>query len=78
MTERLIVWSKPNCQQCSATKRLLTKFGIPFADMQMSDTDIERFKAEGFLQAPVVETKIGKWGGFRPDLIKKLRDVTNG
>lgn len=73
----ITVYSKPSCVQCDATTRALDKAGIVYATVDMSaDPDaLERVKALGHLQAPVVEIKTGgdpiTWAGFRPDLIKQ-------
>lgn len=71
----LTVYTKPACVQCTATIRALNAAHIPHAtiDLTESDTSMERVKALGYLQAPVVITDDGEhWSGFRPDLINDL------
>ncbi|MCZ4068940.1 glutaredoxin-like protein NrdH [Microbacterium sp. H37-C3] len=68
------VYSKPSCVQCSASYRALDSKGIDYQVVDMSqDADaLERVKALGYLQAPVVITDEDHWSGFRPDKIDEL------
>lgn len=68
------VYSKPSCVQCSASYRALDSKGIDYQVVDMSqDVDaLERVKALGYLQAPVVITDEDHWSGFRPDKIDEL------
>ncbi|MFT0848218.1 glutaredoxin-like protein NrdH [Actinomycetaceae bacterium L2_0104] len=69
------VYTKPDCVQCSATKRTLNKYKIPFSEIDLSaNADaLDRLKAAGWMRAPIVETADGEmWSGFRPDRIREL------
>ena len=68
------VYSKPSCVQCSASYRALDSKGIDYQVVDMSqDADaLERVKALGYLQAPVVITDEDHWSGFRPDHIDRI------
>ncbi|MGO1200054.1 MAG: glutaredoxin-like protein NrdH [Dermabacteraceae bacterium] len=68
------VYSKPLCVQCDATKRALTKAGIDYdvVDVTEDAEGLTKIKALGYVQAPVVITGDGHWSGFRPDRIKAL------
>lgn len=70
------VYTKPACVQCNATYRALDKKGIPYNTLDISqDADaLERLKALGFQQAPVVEAPIGSWSGFNPGKIDELAE----
>lgn len=70
----MTVYAKPLCVQCDATKRALTKAGIPYDLVDITEDDDARAKvtALGYAQAPVVITDEEHWGGFRPDKIKAL------
>lgn len=70
------VYSKPACPACSATYRALNKKGIPYESLDISeDADaLERLKALGFQQAPVVEFGDDSWSGFRPDKIDEVAE----
>lgn len=68
------VYSKPACVQCNATVRALDKKGIEYDVVDMSqDLDaLERVRALGYMQAPVVMAGSDHWSGFRPDKIATL------
>ncbi|MCS6712225.1 glutaredoxin-like protein NrdH [Brachybacterium sp. EF45031] len=70
----ITVYSKPLCVQCDATKRALTKAGLAFDVVDITeDADaLARVKSLGYVQAPVVITGDDHWSGFRPDKIKAL------
>ena len=74
---KVTVYTKKPCPQCDMTKKLMTREGIEFeeADLMADPELLEKFKAEGLLQAPIVV--IGndgrRWSGFRPDLIEELK-----
>ncbi|GAB3752416.1 glutaredoxin-like protein NrdH [Zhihengliuella flava] len=68
------VYTKPACVQCNATYRALDKKGIVYQSVDISqDADaLERVRALGHMQAPVVVTDADHWSGFRPDKIEEL------
>ena len=68
------VYTKPACVQCNATYRALDKKGIAYNSVDISvDPDaLERLKALGYQQAPVVEAPTGNWSGFQSDKIEEL------
>ncbi len=68
------VYTKPACVQCNATYRALDKNGITYQSVDISqDPDaLERLRALGYMQAPVVITDQDHWSGFRPDKIASL------
>jgi glutaredoxin-like protein NrdH len=68
------VYSKPACVQCNATYRALDKKGIAYetVDMSQDAEALERVRALGYMQAPVVMTGDDHWSGFRPDKIEEL------
>ena len=71
----IIVYSKPNCVQCNATYRRLDARGVAYQviDVTRDDRALERIKAMGYLQAPVVLTGGGEhWSGYNPDRIDAL------
>lgn len=71
------VYTKPSCVQCNATYRALDSKGIEYEviDLTNDDQALERVKALGYLQAPVVVTDSDHWSGFRPD---KIDELTSG
>jgi glutaredoxin-like protein NrdH len=70
----IVVWELPNCVQCNQTKKELDKRGIVYKTKRLdkSPKAVERFKELGLLQAPIVETDLKRWSGFRLDKIKSL------
>ncbi|MFI2562605.1 glutaredoxin-like protein NrdH [Paenarthrobacter sp. NPDC089989] len=73
------VYTKPACVQCNATYRALDKKGIAYQSVDISqDAEaLERLKALGYLQAPVVVTEQDHWSGFRPDKIEELAQTVS-
>lgn len=76
------VYSKPNCQACTATKRFLTERGLDFSEADVTEPgNLAAAKALGHLEAPVVVVAVDgprtevSWSGFRPD---KLQDLVDG
>lgn len=75
----ITVYSKPNCQQCTATKRWLTQHGVEFTEDDITTEDnLAAAKALGYQEAPVVIVSsegVGSeshWSGFRPDKLNLL------
>lgn len=70
----ITVYSKPNCVQCSATRRALDKAGLVYetVDISLDAEALEQVTSLGYAQAPVVVVGEEHWSGFRPDKIKAL------
>lgn len=68
------VYTKPSCVQCTATYRALDSKGVEYnvLDLSTDPSALDRVKALGYLQAPVVITDEDHWSGFRPDKIDEL------
>ena len=68
------VYTKPSCVQCNATYRALDKNGVTYktVDISQDAEALERVRAMGYMQAPVVITAGDHWSGFRPDKISEL------
>lgn len=68
------VYAKPACVQCEATKKALTKSGVPYTvvDITKDDAARERVMELGYNSAPIVIAGSEHWSGFRPDRIKNL------
>ncbi|WP_394938103.1 glutaredoxin-like protein NrdH [Psychromicrobium sp. YIM B11713] len=73
------VYTKPACVQCNATYRALDKKGITYQSVDLSQDPeaLERVRALGYLQAPVVVTEQDHWSGFRPDKIEELAQAAD-
>ncbi|MCD9464899.1 NrdH-redoxin [Photobacterium phosphoreum] len=70
----VIVYSKPNCMQCMATKRALDTREIDYQsiDLSLNKNALEKVIQLGYREAPVVIIGDKHWSGFRPDLIEQL------
>jgi glutaredoxin-like protein NrdH len=68
------VYTKPACVQCNATYRALDKNGIAYetVDLSQDPAALDRVRALGYMQAPVVVTEQEHWSGFRPYKIEGL------
>lgn len=71
------VFTKPQCQQCEATKRRLNERGITFETVDLSENPetLAQLVHAGYRQAPVVITPDASWSGYRPDLIDELAEA---
>jgi len=67
------IYDTENCAKCRLTERLFNVANVDFEVVKPHNSDIQRFREQGFQSYPVVETPDRSWCGFRPDLIKKIR-----
>lgn len=75
MNTAVTVYTVPNCPQCNATKRALTKRGIAHEviDLATNPAARQELREAGYQQAPVIITSDGDtWTGYRPDKITQL------
>lgn len=70
----IMVYSKPNCPQCTMTCRLLDQLGLEYqaVDVTQDQEALEYILSLGYKQAPVVVAGDNHWSGYRPDRIKTL------
>jgi glutaredoxin-like protein NrdH len=70
----VVVYTKPYCVQCEATKKELDKKGIHYEliDLTEDEDAYELVQTLGYRQAPVVVADDKHWSGFRPDKIGAL------
>jgi len=70
----VVVYTTPACSQCFSTKRMMDKKGIQYREVDLSKDleKLEELRAKGHSQAPIVETDIKMWSGFRFDKINSL------
>ncbi len=71
---KVTVYSKPNCPQCTQTKKKLEQKGIAFEviDISQDKNALQQVLELGYRQAPVVVSGEKHWSGFRPDLLSAL------
>lgn len=70
------VHTKPDCMQCTATKRKLHSLLIPYVEVALTEESAAKFRKFGHLSAPIVTTPTGSWSGYRPDLLQALTTPT--
>lgn len=72
----IVVYTKPSCVPCKATKRMLEKHGVDYTSVDVTkDSDaFDHVMSLGYAQVPVVEYGRESWYGFRPDRIQSLID----
>lgn len=77
----VVVYTKPACQQCDATKRWLKQHAIRFTQHDLSEDEetLEKIKSMGYQGAPVVIVPFDHpaipghhWYGFNPVELSKL------
>jgi len=68
------IWTKSNCVQCDQTKKQFAKLGINYVESNIEQdlAQLELFKEQGLMSAPIIECEIGTWSGFRIDKIGDL------
>lgn len=68
------VYTLPSCVQCDSTKRMLTRNGIEFqsVDLSQDESAMVMVKGLGYNAAPIVVTGDDHWSGFRMDKISAL------
>lgn len=75
MKQNVILYSKPNCMQCTFTKKYLDQIGTPYKvkDVSVSEEALEEVRSLGFQSVPVVYAEgIQAFNGFRPELLEQL------
>ncbi len=76
------IYTKPNCVQCTATKRAFDRLGVPYdlVDVSGDETARQRLAALGYQSVPVVicQSPAAQWSGFRPDRISALANQAIG
>jgi glutaredoxin-like protein NrdH len=70
----ITVYTKPSCVQCDQTKKLLTKNGLEFdtVDITEDTAAYDKIVSMGFKAAPVVNAGDDWWAGFNPAKINEL------
>lgn len=70
----IIVYTKPACPQCTATKNHLTKIGADFetVDISQAAAALDYVRSLGYQAAPVIVAGEEHFTGFRPDRLTEL------
>lgn len=71
---QVIVYTKPACPQCVATKKWLDGKGVAYTarDVTVDEDARAEVLALGYTAAPVVVVGTEHWSGFRLDRLKGL------
>lgn len=74
LDSNVTIYTGPNCQKCSATKRYLNLHGIAYQELDIRDeAAYQAAQATGFQRLPIVTTPVGVWDDFRYDRLDALR-----
>jgi glutaredoxin-like protein NrdH len=69
-TMTITVWEAPGCAQCSMVKKRFDKEDIEYQIKDLSDpkniAQLERFRDQGYAQAPIVQTPNDTFAGYNP------------
>ncbi|MEE6140525.1 glutaredoxin-like protein NrdH [Mycobacterium sp. 050128] len=73
----IILYTKPACVQCTATRKLLDKNGLKYDIVDITENPEARdyVMSLGYLQAPVIVAGSEHWSGFRPDRLRGLASL---
>lgn len=68
------LYTAPNCPDCAKTKKKMDGMGVIYSEVDLAKNEetLARVKGWGFQQAPVVDSPVGKWSGYRPDKLVEL------
>jgi glutaredoxin-like protein NrdH len=69
------VYSLPDCISCTLTLRAFERRGVEVEKIEMTPADVERFRAQGAMSAPIVDAGDLWWYGLRPDLIQEATNA---
>jgi glutaredoxin-like protein NrdH len=73
------VYTKPQCVQCDATKRMMDKLGVVYTTVNIVDNpeELDRLIEMGYRAAPVVVAPDGtSFAGFQPEKIQAIADAS--
>lgn len=68
------IYTLPSCPQCDTTKRFLTRQGVEYKEVDLSENEeaTEMIKQLGYVSAPVVMAGNTHWSGFRLEKLQQL------
>lgn len=71
----LLIYSKPNCVQCTQTKRWCDRKGVAYVELDVTtdNSAYETVRNLGYTSLPVVTTGSDIWAGFNPEKLKTLK-----
>lgn len=71
----VVVYSLPNCVQCETTKKVLTRKGIEYQEINLAENEeaMQHVRDLGYTSAPVVEVGNTHWSGFRNEMLNSIK-----
>lgn len=79
----ITIYTAPGCGACVAAKKAMTKYGIPFTEVDTADDPAAAAYVRddlGYTSAPVTaltykDGRVRSWGGFDLEQVKHTRQV---
>lgn len=70
----LTIYTSPTCMPCRSTKKWLTKKGIKFNDVDITQSPdaVDKIRELGYSAVPVIVADDTHWQGYQPDLLATL------
>lgn len=68
----MLVYTKPDCRMCDATKRKLDDLGVEYEVREFDGAALKMARDKGISSAPMVVVGNEAIGGYRPDELKRL------
>lgn len=74
MTNKVTVYSKPDCMQCNFTKKWLKERNVSYTELNVEEDEeaLSKVREMGYQAVPVIVTETDSWYGFQPDKLAKL------
>lgn len=73
----IIVYSRPVCPQCDATKKFLKRMDVEYTEIDVSKDESARQELldMGYQQTPVIKSGDVHFSGFRIDKLREIATV---
>lgn len=68
----MVVYTKPDCRMCEATKRKLDELGVEYEVKSFDEAALKLARSKGISSAPMVVLGSEAIGGYRPDELKRM------
>lgn len=68
----MVVYTKPDCRMCEATKRKLDDLGVDYEVREFDSAALKMARDKGISSAPMVVVGSEAIGGYRPDELKRM------
>lgn len=78
MSATIVIYTQSHCQPCAATKRWLDVRAISYLEVALSalsPEQLDTFREQGHLSAPIVVSPVATFSGFRPSALAALADA---